>query len=233
MSTPENQSYLASSITKFSPWAGRSPASKPVAAKDGDVKPMSLNLKQQQKGADHRLSHRRGPSLRNYPPDCPPLTVQWFFAIDIPKRRPNPAGGPVKDTAKTLGVPKKYAAFSPNDSRAIETAFLKLVGNEKVDPNAALDESGDIGQIRSLHEAHAQKDSSGRDNHPTAKVPVNEDYLFDVDIDKRELAPAYWLGPVYDVRRATWFHQGLRKLPFVLPSIVLTEVNRGQCPEAM
>lgn len=40
------------------------------------------------------------------------------------------------------------------------------------------------------------------------KVPVNEDYLFDVDIKERELAPAYWLGPVYDTRRGTWFHQG-------------------------
>ena len=35
---------------------------------------------------------------------------------------------------------------------------------------------------------------------------MNEDFLFDVDIDSRELAPAYWLGPIYDVRRATWFY---------------------------
>ena len=39
------------------------------------------------------------------------------------------------------------------------------------------------------------------------KVPVNEDFLFDVDIDNRELAPTYWLGPIYDVRRASWFYQ--------------------------
>jgi hypothetical protein len=41
------------------------------------------------------------------------------------------------------------------------------------------------------------------------KVPVNEDYLFDVDIERRELAPVYWLGPVYDVKRGIWFYQGL------------------------
>ena len=35
---------------------------------------------------------------------------------------------------------------------------------------------------------------------------MNEDFLFDVDIEKRELCPAYWLGPVYDVRRGTWFY---------------------------
>ena len=39
------------------------------------------------------------------------------------------------------------------------------------------------------------------------KVPVNEDYLFDVDIEARELAPTYWLGPIYDVRRGSWFYQ--------------------------
>ena len=39
------------------------------------------------------------------------------------------------------------------------------------------------------------------------KVPVNEDYLFDVDIEERELAPTYWLGPIYDVRRGSWFYQ--------------------------
>jgi hypothetical protein len=39
----------------------------------------------------------------------------------------------------------------------------------------------------------------------STKVPVNEDYLFDVEIETRELAPAYWMGPVYDVKRGTWF----------------------------
>jgi hypothetical protein len=43
-------------------------------------------------------------------------------------------------------------------------------------------------------------------------VPVNEDYLFEVDIKKRELAPVYWEGPVYDVRRGTWFYQGIQAL---------------------
>ena len=39
------------------------------------------------------------------------------------------------------------------------------------------------------------------------KVPVNEDFLFDVDVEKRELAPTYWLGPIYNVRRGSWFYQ--------------------------
>lgn len=38
------------------------------------------------------------------------------------------------------------------------------------------------------------------------KVPVNEDFLFDVDIEERELSPIFWLGPVYEVRRGSWFY---------------------------
>ncbi|KAG1137398.1 hypothetical protein G6F37_011285 [Rhizopus arrhizus] len=38
-------------------------------------------------------------------------------------------------------------------------------------------------------------------------VPVNEDYLFEVDISKREIRPVYWEGPIFEVRRAIWFTQ--------------------------
>lgn len=55
--------------------------------------------------------------------------------------------------------------------------------------------------------AHSSVDPSPEDLHtPKTRVPVNEDYLFDVDIETRELAPVYWLGPVYEVRRGTWFY---------------------------
>lgn len=47
--------------------------------------------------------------------------------------------------------------------------------------------------------------SISRPTHQSPKLPVNEDYLFDVDIGRRELAPAYWTGPIYEVRRGTWF----------------------------
>ena len=38
----------------------------------------------------------------------------------------------------------------------------------------------------------------GNAKRGAAKVPVNEDFLFDVNIEERELAPVYWLGPVYE-----------------------------------
>lgn len=42
-------------------------------------------------------------------------------------------------------------------------------------------------------------ESSNPEKGGYIKVPVNEDYLFDVDVEKRELAPTYWLGSIYDV----------------------------------
>lgn len=50
---------------------------------------------------------------------------------------------------------------------------------------------------------------AGKDEHAGGKVrvPVHEDFLFDVDIEERELCPVYWLGPIYEVRRGSWFFQ--------------------------
>lgn len=37
-------------------------------------------------------------------------------------------------------------------------------------------------------------------------LPVKEDYLFHVDLERMELIPSYWKGPTYEVRRGTWFN---------------------------
>jgi len=194
----ESQSYLS----KLSPWS-RSPRIPPSTPRDNE--PSEAPLKQQ-KGADHVVSHRHRLSQRQYPKDCPPLRPCWFHAVDVPKRRPNPAAGEVKEE-KPKAAPKKYAAFSVRDSKAIEAAFQTLVEEE---------ESGDSSQVEAhLGDISLQGTGSKRsDNKPNVNlkgnrksVPVNEDYLFDVDVKKRELGPAYWLGPVYDVRRGTWFYQ--------------------------
>ncbi|KAI9485380.1 MAG: hypothetical protein EXX96DRAFT_456901, partial [Benjaminiella poitrasii] len=46
-----------------------------------------------------------------------------------------------------------------------------------------------------------------QNNDIRAKVPVNEDHLFEVDVMQRTISPVYWEGPTYEVRRATWFMQ--------------------------
>ena len=75
---------------------------------------------------------------------------------------------------KPPAAPKKFTAFSASDSKAIEARYQRLLENT---------EDG----MREKNEAENQ-----------TKVPVNEDFLFDVNILERELAPVYWLGPIYE-----------------------------------
>jgi len=44
-------------------------------------------------------------------------------------------------------------------------------------------------------------------DEPVSTVPVNEDHLFEVDIEERELKPVYFRASTYEVRRAGWFFQ--------------------------
>lgn len=48
--------------------------------------------------------------------------------------------------------------------------------------------------------------NTSQEGHEGVRVPVHEDFLFDVDIERRELAPVYWLGPIFQVTRGTWFY---------------------------
>lgn len=132
-----------------------------------------------------------------------------------PKRKPLLLEKPPPNP-KPLPAPRKYVPFSIRDSRSIELAFQKLAAREGIvtgrtsssNPQhndqfttTGLGSSGDEKQNTTMD------DSIDAERHDSARVPVNEDFLFDVDVDKRELAPAYWLGPIYDVRRGSWFYQ--------------------------
>lgn len=44
-----------------------------------------------------------------------------------------------------------------------------------------------------------------QDSSASAIVDVNEDKLFQVDLNSYLLSPTYWEGPIYEVRRGTWF----------------------------
>jgi hypothetical protein len=203
----ETKSYLPVSLGSFSPWGSRSTTPKP-AQTEGTGRDGGLG---RQKGGDHTISHRHRLSLRQYPRDCPPLNVKWYYAVDIPKRKP-PSLKQIPADGKPTPTPKKYVGFSSHDSRAIESAFQKLSEEEDArDPvrdkpregrqsgGAAIDPS----EANTSIEETKDSDEPGR-----VRVPVQEDHLFDVDIERRELSPAYWLGPIYEVRRGTWFTQG-------------------------
>ena len=88
-------------------------------------------------------------------------------------------------------APKKFVAFSSHDSRAVETTYQALA-----------DEFDDPLKEATYPPYADGSDGSPKDLHASkAKVPVHEDFLFEVDIENRELSPVYWLGPTYEVRR--------------------------------
>ncbi|KAI9699586.1 MAG: hypothetical protein M1820_007085 [Bogoriella megaspora] len=184
---PENKqtSYLSAGLSAFSPWSSRSASPKP----DQDAQVAPEPALASTKGGDHTA----------------------------PKRKPNPSGQQsTEDKGKPLPIPKKYTAFSRQDSKALEAAFQKLADEEDSKERSQLQfevaqDDGDLGstpQQRSDQKPNTNLDRSDSfQDGSEIKVPVNEDFLFDVDVERRELAPAYWLGPVYDVRRGTWFYQ--------------------------
>lgn len=126
----------------------------------------------------------------------------------MPKRKPFQTS---PQPAKPVKLPSKFVGFGARDSRAIEAAFQKLSEEEDaVDLRSSSYsrhmEGGDLGS----GDLGAMGAGSVKvEVEESIEVPVNEDYLFDVDIKKRELAPVYWLGPAYDIRRGTWFFQGM------------------------
>lgn len=109
-------------------------------------------------------------------------------------------------------APKKFSTFSPADTRALETAYQKKL--EEIEAERAANKSTLVLRAGSKrprvvsadYATAADKEKPG-EAPESVKVPVNEDYLFDVNIGERELSPVYWEGPVYEVRRGTWFYQ--------------------------
>ncbi|KAL9104688.1 MAG: hypothetical protein Q9163_000366 [Psora crenata] len=205
------QSFLEA----YSPWSSRSTTPKPGMSSQGkedkeEIKALKL---EKPSGKDHAITYRHWFSSRDYPKDCPKAAARWFYATDAPKRKALYEDTPLKE-AELLPKPKKYSPFSARDSFAIEAAFQKTVEKDARQPSKTSNGEGVLGQRNelSLSDADMMQESNSTDLRSTessksVKVPVNEDYLFDVDIQRRELGPAYWLGPIYEVRRGSWFYQ--------------------------
>lgn len=133
----------------------------------------------------------------------------------IPKRKPKLRKGqqPIDaDDKKQPVQPKKFVAFSPDDSKSIEAAYQKKL--EEVEDSRGWSKVGASAGAKRPRAVSAEdapntslEDGDESQAKSSTRVPVNEDFLFDVEIETRELGPVYWLGPVYDVRRGSWFYQ--------------------------
>lgn len=133
------------------------------------------------------------------------LPIGSLFLQQVPKRKPKLLKTSQEDE-KPGPAPKKFVAFSLHDSRAVETAYQALA-DEFDDPRKETNHSAD-GGIEKRQATDIRKprtsvpEGEPDDGHASkVKVPVHEDFLFEVDIEKRELSPVYWLGPIYEVRR--------------------------------
>ncbi|KAJ4302539.1 hypothetical protein N0V88_002689 [Collariella sp. IMI 366227] len=126
--------------------------------------------------------------------------------LKIPKRKPKFLQSKNSGDTKPQ-QPKKFVAFSTEDSRAIETAYQTKLQEleEERNQNNGLTPSR-VGTKRPRATSSVEKPDTETTNSKTT-VPVNEDFLFDVNIEDRELAPIYWEGPIYEVRRGSWFYQ--------------------------
>lgn len=102
--------------------------------------------------------------------------VKWFYATDVPNSKPT-----WHNYTKT-NEPKKFIPFSDYDSTRLEKRYQKYNSDTKQIDNKELPKL----------------------NH--GLVEVNEDKLFQVDLKNFDLSPVYWDGPVYEVRRGTWFN---------------------------
>ncbi|KAI1759634.1 DDHD domain-containing protein [Hypoxylon sp. FL1150] len=203
------KSYLATAVDSINPWM-TTRSTTPVPK---DVPPKTKTAPTK-RADDHSTNTLYGQSFRRYPSDCPPLNIMWFHAVDVPKRKPKFPKSKAKDDDGTKQPPpKKFMAFSKNDSRSIENAYQRLLEELEGErgKGSANPQMRSSSQRRRAVSAEGQVNTSidGETSRQQGglRVPVNEDFLFDVDIEERELAPVYWLGPIYEVRRGSWFYQ--------------------------
>ncbi|KAI8953485.1 DDHD domain-containing protein [Xylaria longipes] len=209
------KSYLASAVESINPWTTTSRSTTPTPKDSTSLPQTKTGPSPAQKADDHSTNNLYGHSFKKYPADCPPMNVMWFHAVDVPKRKPQFLKSKKEPDNAKPAVPKKFAAFSKVDSRSLENAYQRLL--EEMESDRGKGVAGQHTRTRSSsHRSHgvSVEDAPNTafdgdaENPPSGlRIPVNEDFLFDVNIEQRELAPVYWLGPIYEVRRGTWFYQ--------------------------
>ncbi|KAL8416038.1 hypothetical protein RB596_006554 [Gaeumannomyces avenae] len=207
--------YFSSAVDSMNPWAG-SRSTTPTPKEPGSsstTPPLPSASGPSTAPGYHTTSHVYGQSQRRYPPDCPPLKVMWFHAVDIPKRKPKllQSKKNAVDENKPPPAPKKLVAFSPEDSKSLETTYQTILEDTERDRGTTAERQRSRSNRRSTLGSDEPR-SRGLSRSDVQKpkhhvVYVQEDFLFQVDLQERELSPVYWLGPVYDVRRGTWFYQ--------------------------
>ena len=74
-------------LESMSPWTSRSTTPN-IGQQRADGKHSPGGLENQQQGGDHTINNRHRLNLREYPDDCPPLSVRWYYAVDVSEHAP-------------------------------------------------------------------------------------------------------------------------------------------------
>ncbi|KAI9144542.1 DDHD domain-containing protein [Paraphysoderma sedebokerense] len=149
------------------------------------------------------------------PPPSP--SPKWFYATDIPKYYPNDTKIKSLPSQKQKQPPQVFEEFTKRHSKQLEELYQKL--------SAWREATGQTTQVllQQFQQQPQQLPSDIADTLPspsTISPParpllppfsttalVNEDNLFEADVNHMLLYPVYWKGPAYEVRRGLWFFQ--------------------------
>lgn len=76
------KSYFASAVDSINPW-NTARSTTPTPKENPLAKPPAAKTTPTKKADDHTVNTLYGHSFRRYPPECPPLNVMWFHAVDV------------------------------------------------------------------------------------------------------------------------------------------------------
>ncbi|ORZ39471.1 DDHD domain-domain-containing protein [Catenaria anguillulae PL171] len=166
---------------------------------------------------------------------APRVRPEWFYATDTPKLDPTKlklgTNGTLSTAAAPNAEPQVWERFDAADAARLEHMYQRVAAwresagvadlvmpgafnSEPATPTvsasaaaaAAASAAGSSPTI-SGGGGHRRGSSAPQVSHPpfSTTVMLGDDQLFEVDIDLMVRYPLYWPGPLFEVRRSTWF----------------------------
>ncbi|KAJ3116980.1 hypothetical protein HK100_000917 [Physocladia obscura] len=141
-------------------------------------------------------------------PDLAPRSavVRWFHATDAPKYDHSPFR-PASTTSNTVTNASATVAEVPvviHTVAGIITNAASLAAKAKAPTTWSAFSARDSAKIEETYQTIVTASTLNLPQ-PSPLVLVHEDFLFEVDVLKREIYPVYWHGPTFHVQRGTWF----------------------------
>lgn len=99
-------------LESWSPWPSRANSPKPGYSKLDEPRPATPNAQQ---GVDHALDTRFRFRLKDYPRDCPPSQIKWYYAVDV-GREPSLLGYTSPSDSADTSLRYQNESLSPSSS---------------------------------------------------------------------------------------------------------------------